>query len=100
MDGGPGVLRFMGLQRVRHDWATDLIWSDLIHSAYAYTLFTYINSIGLIILQSWAVDIDSLILKLDKILIIEILKSSQGYVIDEFQGQIWTEIYTIPKYSS
>ena len=27
--GRPGVLRFMGLQRVRHDWATDLIWSDL-----------------------------------------------------------------------
>ena len=26
----PGVLRFMGLQRVRHDWVTDLIWSDLI----------------------------------------------------------------------
>ena len=26
--GRPGVLRFMGLQRVRHDWATDLIWSD------------------------------------------------------------------------
>ena len=24
--GRPGVLRFMGLQRVRHDWATDLIW--------------------------------------------------------------------------
>lgn len=68
----------------------------VIHSA----LFTYINSIVLIILQSWAIDIDSLILKLDKILITEILKSSQGYVIDEFQGQIWTEIYTTPKYSS
>ena len=26
--GGPGVLRFMGSQRVRHDWAIDLIWSD------------------------------------------------------------------------
>ena len=25
----PGVLRFMGLQRVRHDWATDLIWSRI-----------------------------------------------------------------------
>ena len=24
----PGVLRFMGLQRVGHDWVTDLIWSD------------------------------------------------------------------------
>jgi len=26
--GKPGVLRFMGSQRVGHDWATDLIWSD------------------------------------------------------------------------
>ena len=25
--GRPGVLWFMGLQRVGHDWATDLIWS-------------------------------------------------------------------------
>ena len=27
--GRPGVLRFMGSQRVGHGWATDLIWSDL-----------------------------------------------------------------------
>ena len=27
--GRPGVLRFLGSQRVRHHWATDLIWSDL-----------------------------------------------------------------------
>ena len=26
--GRPGVLRFMGWPRVRHDWATDLIWSE------------------------------------------------------------------------
>ena len=26
--GRPRVLRFMGLQRVGHDWATHLIWSD------------------------------------------------------------------------
>ena len=26
--GRPGVLRFMGSQRVGYDWATDLIWSD------------------------------------------------------------------------
>ena len=26
--GRPGVLRFMGSQRVRHDWSTDLIWSE------------------------------------------------------------------------
>ena len=27
--GRPGMLRFMGSQRVGHDWAADLIWSDL-----------------------------------------------------------------------
>ena len=26
--GRPGVLRFTGSQRVGHDWATDLVWSD------------------------------------------------------------------------
>ena len=26
--GRPGVLRFMGSQRVRHDWATELNWSS------------------------------------------------------------------------
>ena len=26
--GGPGVLRFMGSQRVGHDWATDLNWTE------------------------------------------------------------------------
>ena len=28
--GRPGVLQFMGWQRVGHDWATDLIWSELL----------------------------------------------------------------------
>jgi len=28
--GRPGVLRFMGLQRVGHNWVTDLIWSDTV----------------------------------------------------------------------
>ena len=26
--GRPGVLRFMGLQRLRHDWATELNWTE------------------------------------------------------------------------
>jgi len=38
--GRPGVLRFMGSQRVGHDWATDLIWSDLMK-----TKFTVLVSI-------------------------------------------------------
>ena len=28
--GRPGVLQFMGLQRVRHDWATELNWTELL----------------------------------------------------------------------
>ena len=28
--GRPGVLWFMGSQRVGHDWATDLIWSEVV----------------------------------------------------------------------
>ena len=27
--GRPGVLQFMGSQRVRHDWATELNWTDM-----------------------------------------------------------------------
>ena len=27
--GRPGVLQFMGLQRVGHDWATELSWTEL-----------------------------------------------------------------------
>ena len=27
--GRPGVLQFMGSQRVRHDWATELNWTEL-----------------------------------------------------------------------
>ena len=32
--GRPGVLQFMGSQRVGHDWATHLIWSDLTHKSH------------------------------------------------------------------
>ena len=31
--GRPGVLQFMGSQRVRHDWATELNWTKLLISA-------------------------------------------------------------------
>ena len=36
--GRPGVLRFMGSQRVRHDWATELNWTE-----YAYFHIPSIN---------------------------------------------------------
>ena len=29
--GQPGVLRFMGLQRVGHDWATELNWTEALY---------------------------------------------------------------------
>ena len=32
--GRPGVLQFLGLQRVRHDWATELNWIRVMASAY------------------------------------------------------------------
>ena len=37
--GRPGVLRFMGSQRVGHDWATELNWTELtwIHLSLCYT---------------------------------------------------------------
>ena len=31
--GRPGVLQSMGSQRVRHDWATELNWTDLVSQA-------------------------------------------------------------------
>ena len=48
--GRPGVLRFMGLQRVGHDWATELNWTEftLIHGpnipgSYVILLFTALD---------------------------------------------------------
>ena len=36
--GRPGVLRFMGSQRVGHDWATELNWTE--ESVYLFNLYT------------------------------------------------------------
>ena len=36
MDGGPGVLQYMGLQRVGHDWATELTWNKSISQRAIY----------------------------------------------------------------
>ena len=41
--GRPGVLRFMGLQRVVHNWATDLIWSVLHKEMYLFQCYS-VNS--------------------------------------------------------
>ena len=34
--GRPGVLRFMGSQRVGHDWATELNWVTNTHASFKY----------------------------------------------------------------
>ena len=44
--GRPGVLWFTGSQRVRHDWATDLIWSDLIGSKCQYLKMSLLDESG------------------------------------------------------
>ena len=35
--GRPGMLQFMGSQRVRHDWATELNWTENIYREWIYT---------------------------------------------------------------
>ena len=41
--GRPGLLQFMELRRVRHDWATELNWTALIYIIYIYMyIYTYI----------------------------------------------------------
>ena len=37
--GRPGVLRFMGLQRVGHDWATELNWTEPLMSTWKFWMF-------------------------------------------------------------
>ena len=41
MDGSPGVLRFMGLQRDGHNWATELNWTDLWKSLSAWEVVSH-----------------------------------------------------------
>ena len=41
--GRPGVLQLMGLQRVRHDWATELNWPEGHHTVYCMTIWKNIN---------------------------------------------------------
>ena len=36
LTGRPGVLWFMGSQTVRHDWATELNWTELIGNVFSY----------------------------------------------------------------
>ena len=42
--GRPGVLQFMGLQRVGHDWATELNWTEHIHCIIVYCCYSVAKS--------------------------------------------------------
>ena len=46
--GCPGVLWFMALQRVRHDWATELIWTELSLFCDIFVWFWYQGAGGFI----------------------------------------------------
>ena len=54
-----GMLRFMGLQRVRHDWVTELNWIELLHSSfdkidgYIYHVYSEITFCESKIYQHW-----------------------------------------------
>ena len=52
--GRPGVLRFMGSQRVGHDWATDLIWSDGWFYTCIYYMFNTICMVSLWLEEKWS----------------------------------------------
>ena len=44
--GRPGVLQFMGSQRVRHDWVTELNWTEHIYTlVYNINSFMYLESV-------------------------------------------------------
>ena len=50
--GRPGVLWFMGMQRVEHDWVTELNWTELNDILLFPTLFNL--SLNLAIRSSWS----------------------------------------------
>ena len=48
--GRPGVLQFMGCQRVRHDWATELNWIEL----KMYRIVIWVTYIHTYIMKWWS----------------------------------------------
>ena len=42
--GRPGMLQLMGLQRVRHDWATELNWTELYNTINCLFFFSFLIS--------------------------------------------------------
>ena len=47
--GRPGVLRFMGSQRVRHDWVTEMNWTELKKSFKDNKDVTYVKTIRMLL---------------------------------------------------
>ena len=70
--GRPGVLRFMGSQRVGHDWATELNWTELIgylhlflcNKLLSFTLFCWIIDFSEFFVTFWKLDFDICLLNI------------------------------------
>ena len=62
--GGPGVLRFMGSQRVGHDWATELNWTQFLahsdHSVKGNFLINFLSTIFVSLYEKWISSVQSL----------------------------------------
>ena len=43
--GRPGVLQFMGSQRVRHDWVTELNWTETLNQEMKFLHFYFIKHV-------------------------------------------------------
>ena len=53
MNRGPGVLQFMGSQRVGHDWATELNWMIIRFQIYTLLLDSHLLALHLQLLATW-----------------------------------------------
>ena len=51
--GRPGVLQFMGLQRVGHDWATELNWTDMYTKNFVIWLLSLNSPIATSLWITW-----------------------------------------------
>ena len=50
--GRPGVLRFMGSQRVRHEWVTELNWTELLKKTHGEK-YMMLNLVGIYVKQGF-----------------------------------------------
>ena len=51
--GRPGVLQFVGSQRVGHDWATDLIWSEWVWKIGRWYVVGFLGILSRVIVEHW-----------------------------------------------